>query len=197
MPYPAKVDAEKILQSALEMIEANGIEALSMRSLAESLSLTVSSLYRYYPGRAALETAIAGYAAGLLQAEFERARRRSGDAVLETALHGYLRFARKRPVLYALLLAHPTPKRTAEQPLKALWNAFLSIVSTVTGNPDDTGAAVAIWSFIHGYIALEQSGQFGKSGPKNGFDRGLRALSAGLQEEGRSEPSRARMAPCG
>ena len=183
MPFPAKVDAETILQSSLQIIEAEGLEALSMRILAHNLGLAVSSLYRYYPDRASLETAIAAFGAGLLKAELEQAKRRGGDAVLERALRSYRKFARTRPVLYALLVQPRKLDQAANQPFKELWNTLLSIVGTVTGDPDDTGAAVAVWSFVHGFITLEQSGQFGKSGPRGGFDRGLRALAAGLKIE--------------
>jgi hypothetical protein len=43
---------------------------------------------------------------------------------------------------------------------KAVWNLLIEAASGVSGHPDDT-AAVAIWSFLHGYVTLEHSGAFG------------------------------------
>ena len=179
MPFPAKVDAEIILKTAVEFVE-EGREQLSMRAIAERLGLTVSSLYRYYPDRAALDMAVAERAARLLEAELRRAERSTQP--LARALRCYRQFAVRHPGLYRKLLA-PRPYRAEpESPFKQLWNTFLRLVSTVTGKPDDTDAAVAVWSFLYGYMALEQSGQFGPSGPKGGFEAGVAALLRGLAE---------------
>ena len=179
MPIPAKVDAEVILETAVAFVE-EGTEQLSMRAIADRLGLTVSSLYRYYPDRAALDLAVAERAARLLESELGRAER--SRQPLARALRCYRRFAVQHPALYRKLLA-PRPYRAEpESPFKQLWNTFLRLVSTVTGKPDDTAAAVAVWSFLHGYVALEQSGQFGPSGPKGGFEAGVSALLRGLAE---------------
>jgi hypothetical protein len=50
------------------------------------------------------------------------------------------------------------------------------VVGGLTGDPDDTAAAVAFWAFLYGYVESERSGLFGASGPKGGFEVGLEAL---------------------
>ncbi len=50
---------------------------------------------------------------------------------------------------------------------KYVWNLQIEAASGVSGHPDDTAAAVAIWSSSHGYVTLEHSGEFGASGPKD------------------------------
>jgi hypothetical protein len=44
---------------------------------------------------------------------------------------------------------------------KAVSNLLIGAANGVSGRPDDTAAAVAIWSFLHGYGTLEHSGAFG------------------------------------
>jgi hypothetical protein len=38
------------------------------------------------------------------------------------------------------------------------------------GHPDHTAPAVAVWSFLHGYVTLEDPGAFG------GLERGMEAF---------------------
>ena len=49
-----KETREKIISSAWEMIEEDGLEKFSMRKLAEKVNKTVSTLYHYYPSKEAL-----------------------------------------------------------------------------------------------------------------------------------------------
>ncbi|CAN5906684.1 TetR/AcrR family transcriptional regulator [soil metagenome] len=180
MPYPAKTNPKDILEQAVTLLEQG--EDMSMRSLAKALNLRASSLYRHYADRDALETAVAAYSANLLQKNLDAAREgRGAEEALQTAAHAYLDFARAHPALYDLLLA-PHPLAGAEPgPFKNLWNTFLMIVGAVTHHPDDTDSAVALWSFLHGFLVLERTGLFGSSGPKGGFEVGLAALVKSLK----------------
>lgn len=182
MPYPAKLTPETILKAALELLEEGGPDALGMRPLAQRLSVRPSSLYRYYPERDALLEAIKAHATHDLHSAIRRAARdRPPDAALTAAGHTYLAYAREHPHLYALLL-RPRTRHVAEPgPGKALWDEVLALVGAVTRNPDDTAATVAFWAYLHGFALLEQSGQFGVSGPKGGFERGLGALVEGFR----------------
>jgi hypothetical protein len=55
---------------------------------------------------------------------------------------------------------------------------------TVAVTADDTDAAVALWAFLHGYIALERAGMLGANGQKSSFTRGVKAMAAGLRRPG-------------
>ena len=57
---------------------------------------------------------------------------------------------------------------------------MLARVREVTSREDDTAAAVAFWSFLHGFVSLERSGLFGLSGAQGGLEVGLEALLIGL-----------------
>lgn len=108
-----------------------------------------------------------------------------GAAGAFEALAGaYAEFAAAEPGLYAALTTDTSRSSWAAQPgveRKALWNLVLQVVGRLTNNPDDTGAAVAAWSFLHGFASLRAAGMFGSSGPWDGFARGLAALTAGLK----------------
>ena len=182
MPYPAKTDADTILASALNLLEQRGADALTMRSLATTLGLSVSSLYRHYMDRTALEAALGDEGSRLL---LERLREATGQLAPREAVtalaHAYLDFARSRPALYDLLMAPRAPTLAAPGPGKELWTFVLAQVGGVTRRPDDTAAAVAVWSFLHGFVSLERGGLFGSSGPQGALTRGLDALITGFE----------------
>ena len=190
MPYPAKTDPDQILETAIQILERDGREALSMRKLAEALNLKAPSLYRHYADRNALEQAIAARAARQLHDALERAIRplRSTGKVLHQTARTYCGFAKTHPELYDLIMTNSipanfpptnfTPANISEG--KHLWNFVLEVIGRITTNPDDTSAAVALWSFLHGFVTLERNGLFGPSGPHNALEVGIKALIAGL-----------------
>lgn len=180
MPYPAKTTPQTILESALQLLEAGGSNALTMRSLAEALSIKAPSLYRHYADRATLEAALVTHGAVQLQTMLESIEAQSPQTRLRQAAERYRQFAHAHPALYALMM-QPQPSSGAP---KALWNTVLKLSSAVTGREDDTGAAVALWAFLHGFVSLERHGAFGASGPQSGFEVGLEALMVGFGKFG-------------
>jgi AcrR family transcriptional regulator len=52
---------ERIVHAAVELIERNGADALSMRAVANELGVAVMSLYNHVPNKAALMEAVAAY----------------------------------------------------------------------------------------------------------------------------------------
>ena len=182
MPYPTKLTYETIFEAALRLFETGGSDALSMRPLADALGVRPSSLYRYFPERDALLGALETHATRKLHQVLSASTRNltPTDAFFAAA-HSYLNYTRAHPQLYSLLARPREPYVAEPGPGKDLWNEILKIVGAVTGKPDDTAGAVAFWAYLHGFALLEQSGQFGKSGPQDGFDRGLEALLSGFQ----------------
>jgi hypothetical protein len=106
------------------------------------------------------------------------------DGAFRALASAYADFAAAEPGLYAALTTDTSGSTWAAQPgveRKALWNLVLKVVGRLTNDSDDTGAAVAAWSFLHGFASLRAAGMFGSSGPRDGFERGLAALIAGLK----------------
>ena len=190
MPFPAKTDPESILNAALVMLEQDGPEALSMRNLATALAMKAPSLYRHYPDKAALETALKMRGLEMLQAALEKA---SSDPepskAMRKAANASLKFARSHPYLYDLMNAPDGAPSTGAA--KDLWNTILEVVGRVTLKPDDTASSVAFWAYLHGFCSLERTGMFGASGAKGGFEVGLEALIVGFSSHKAKEHANA------
>jgi AcrR family transcriptional regulator len=182
MPFPPKTTPETILETAIQLLETQGEAALSMRTLAEALGIKAPSLYRHYADRAALETAIAAEGARQLLEHIQNAtKRKSPLSAARAAAKTYLEFARSHPALYEVMMR----PQAATGNSQALWRKVLELIGGISGNPDDTPAAVAFWAYLHGFASLEHLGSFGQSGPRGGFEIGLESLLEGFQRSAR------------
>lgn len=189
MPYPSKISVEQVAEAATSLAREAGLSAVGVRSVAERLGVRPTALYRYCSDGDGLMALVAERAASELADKAKAAvasaeRRALGAAGAFRALaSAYADFAAAEPGLYAALTTDTSRSSWAAQPgveRKALWNLVLRVVGGLTNNLDDTGAAVAAWSFLHGFASLRAAGLFGGSGPRDGFERGLAALIAGL-----------------
>ena len=207
MVYPSKLSRGSIVGAALSLIREQGVDALGMRAVATRLSVRPASLYKHVVDLAGLQSLLAEHAAGDLLAAMDAAIARAPrSASVETPkmpmlfmANEYLRFAREQPALYAMLTSATVRLPVTEPSLPAIetsstaassiphvartavWKRLLQVVGDLTGSADDADAAVALWAFLHGFIALERSGMFGATGPKGGFARGVKAMAAGLR----------------
>jgi AcrR family transcriptional regulator len=110
----------EITQEARRQLAATGANGLSLRAVARELGMVSSALYRYYPSRDDLLTALIidaydaiGEAAETAIAEVPRpdatANRRVGRARWLAACHAIRGWALERPHEYALIYGSPVP----------------------------------------------------------------------------------------
>ena len=177
MAYTKLLSPADILAAAVRLVELTHADGLSLRAVASALGVKAPSLYRYYPQKGALELAVAEEALRLMCRELQRAAKVSDpEARLRKTAQAYLRFARNKYPLYSFVLHNHLRETYGSQAGKDVWNLFLKAASDITGRPDDTAAAVALWSFLHGYATLEHAGGFGSSGPKGAVALGLESF---------------------
>ncbi len=182
MAYPKLLSAAGILKTAMQLVEQDDAENLSLRAVAAALGVKAPSLYRYFPHKEALEAALAEEVLNAMRAELRLASRSPDpETRFRATADAYLRFARQRFPLYALIVNNRLAGTHGSKAGKAVWTLLLQAASGVSKQPDDTAAAVATWSFLHGYVTLEHSGAFGASGPRGGLERGVEALLSSLR----------------
>ncbi|MEM9491478.1 MAG: TetR family transcriptional regulator, partial [Myxococcota bacterium] len=54
MPRPPKISREQVLRAALEVVDAEGLGALSMRRIGQQLDVEAMALYRHVPNKEAV-----------------------------------------------------------------------------------------------------------------------------------------------
>jgi AcrR family transcriptional regulator len=150
---------EQIVAVALDILETEGPDALTMRHLAGRLGIQAPSLYKHVASKEDLQT--------LLIAE---ALRRSGEAAHEAVdglpprsgrlragralASAYRAWALAHPHLYRLVTEGVLPRDRLPEGLEA-WAA--EPVVRVAGSQDRARAA---WAFAHGMTILELDGRF-------------------------------------
>jgi AcrR family transcriptional regulator len=110
---PAQLEAtrEKILDTALSILQELGPEAITSRAIAESLEVAHMSLFTYFENHAAILRALRKRELSKWQAQqqdFEqRATAENSVQVVEDVLRHYIDFARENPNLYRLTWVMP------------------------------------------------------------------------------------------
>lgn len=165
MPFPAKTGRERILAAAIEIILESGYASLSMRELGKRLSVRPSSLYHHFADRNELEASLAEPAAkALLEAMRKAAERRKGAARLKAIAEGYVAFAQNQPALYDLGAS-----------AKPVWDELTIAVAEAAGKKN-TAATTALWSLLHGFVALQRKGSIPPAGIASALDAALRNI---------------------
>jgi AcrR family transcriptional regulator len=124
----------EIKEEARRQLAATGADGLSLRAVAKELGMVSSALYRYYPSRDDLLTALIVDAYNALGAAAEQAIAGPGPARerLIAACHAVRDWARSNPQEYALVYGSPVPGYRAPEatigPASRVPLAFAGIV---------------------------------------------------------------------
>jgi AcrR family transcriptional regulator len=152
-PVELSPRAQRIVEVARRILDEQGPEAMSMRTIAAELGVRAPSLYKHLPDKAALEDAIK---ASILNEMADIA----GPAVVDAFAAGedalavlfgvYRDYALAHPNLYRLNMGGPLDDgplvRWAEQ--RTAWPVY-----EASGRVGIAG--LAVWAFIHGMVDLE------------------------------------------
>jgi AcrR family transcriptional regulator len=176
MVFPAKTDRARILSAAMEQLARDGMEKLSLRSLAASLNLAPNALYRYFASRSQLEAAITAEITGQVHEGLRKAAgRKAPEQAIRALVRAYIRFAHEQKHLYDVFLRPCAETPEGEAAHIALWNFVLEQVGRISGPKKAPEAAIALWALLHGFVGLANAGVFDRGKPRSGFDWGLQA----------------------
>lgn len=184
MPYPSQVDCETIVETAGTLIEAHGVEALSLGKLAKQLNIKAPSLYRYVESKAALMKAVnTRTVERLIQAIEQATTPPAGDArtQLFAIFASYRNFAHQHPELYMLAMTNTQDEyRPDEDEMVRLVLPLQVVMAAVSGEADSLTALRGAMALVHGFVSLELAEQFRRGGDLDAaFDACVRAYTAG------------------
>jgi AcrR family transcriptional regulator len=144
---PARV-AEGVA-AARRLLEDEGPGSLTMRRLADEMGIRAPSLYKHFPGKAAVEAAVISDALFDIGDVTHAALHGRDESPLLSLLIAYRRYCVAHPNLYRLATGGHLPRASLPPGLEE-W----------AGNPwyvvsGDPSLAQALWSFAHGMVVLE------------------------------------------
>lgn len=161
---------ERIVSTALQTIEAQGLAQLSMRKLGERLGVEAMSLYRYVPGREALLDAVVESIIAEMEADDDviDAPQNGWQDFLQRLAHGIRRVALAHPVAFPLVASRPLEAPWLRPPLRSLeWvERFLDgLIGEGFSDANAVGAYRAFTSFLLGHLLLEVATHGADLGP--------------------------------
>lgn len=158
---------EALLRATLELIETEGIGAVSLRQVARMAGVSPGAPYHHFADRAALLTALSDEGFRHLTDRLIEAQKTTPTPpqALEALLRAYINFARTEPAYFRLMF-RPELKESHKSPTgsEAGETAFAILESTVSEclqnkKADKTALTIAMWSLAHGYASLWLDGQ--------------------------------------
>lgn len=171
------------MQAAQEMIEAEGLERLSINMLAEKLGVKTPSLYRYVGDKTGLLRAVNEDTVAGLFTVLGEALDSPGPAeerLLAVAL-AYRQYAHLHPITYGLAFTNTIPELRpdeAEQERAVL--PYQALMAEVSGEADSLPALRGMLALIHGFAMLELAQQYRRGGDLDAaFVQSVQAYIAG------------------
>jgi len=158
---------EALISSGLEMVERDGVESLTLRSVAKRINVSHSAPYHHFGSKAHLLAAVADLGFSLMaqavDAEIASIETPGSYDRLKAVIGGYFRFALARPSLFRLMF-RPEMTHPDQFPFLAEAEArtFSILVEAVlacqeegcVADCDPLPFAAFAWSTIHGLATL-------------------------------------------
>lgn len=176
---------EGVVNAAIELVNQNGVDQLSLAALAQTLNVRPPSLYNHINGLVGLRRDIT--LAGLQQLTLALQTAimgRAGYDALVALCHAYRQFALDQPGLYALTLRATDPD---DPELQAAGSAAVSVPLAVFRGYGLEGEAAlhatrCLRSAMHGFVSLEMAGGFALAlDLDESFDHLLQTLDCGYR----------------
>lgn len=182
-----RIDSEDVTGAALEVLDANGPDELTLSKVAGELGVQSSALYNHVRGVSGLRQNVAAASSEALTTSLrDAAIARSGRDALWAVGTAYRQFAVDHPGQFAaatLMFGDPAPETT--EAITAITELFVRIVDGL-GVAEDRiiDDARAIHSAIRGFVILELTLGFDASADLNkSFEHLLEVLLRGISPD--------------
>jgi AcrR family transcriptional regulator len=160
----AGVTVERVVGTAAEIADEEGVTAITMSAVAHRLGVSVPGLYKHVDGLQGVNRMLAVRSTNeLADALSASVMGQSGDDALHSLCRAYRAYATKHPGRYAATVAAPAAADIEHQEAanKAL-AATLAMLSGYQLTDDEAiDATRYLRSVLHGFVTLELSGGFG------------------------------------
>lgn len=159
-----KIDFNIVLQKSINLIDENGLDELSLSSLAKELQIRPPSLYNHINSLSELKQALAIQGLKeLYQYMLHAAIGKSGDDAIRNLSYAYVQFVRTHPGLYDATTRFPNPEDPELQHQQQLIVELVMQVLEAYGLQKEMSIHMVrgFRSILHGFTSIEQTGGFG------------------------------------
>lgn len=162
----------RLVEEALAMVEQDGIEALSLRRLADRVGVSQTALYHHFRDKQALLCALGEEAIGLFAARLQQglAELQGLETRFERFVSIYVRFALEHAELYELLFGRVLWKAAGAESeafrarARASFRAYAEMVTSLqargylAADLNPLRLAQVLWGTLHGLCRMYNDG---------------------------------------
>ena len=162
MPTPPRTSIEAIVRAGRAILDADGLDALTMQRVAAAVGVRAPSLYKRVRDRDALVRLIAADVVEDLAATL-RGAVGSGDprADLRVLAPAFRSWAHRHPGSFALLFARlPDAWRLDAEAGRGALDAMFQTVAAIAGPDHVLEAARTVVAWASGFVSMELAGAF-------------------------------------
>lgn len=191
MPAPSRTSLPRIVDLARDVLARDGVDAVTMRRVAELAGVRAPSLYKHVANRAALLRKLTGAVASEVRGRLDGARTGADAAEDLRAIALALRaFAHRDPHAFGLLFTPPREAGPVEAEVYADAAApLLETAARLAGPERALDAARTLTAWAAGFLGMELAGAFHLGGNVDtAYDYGIEILVAALREHGSVDP---------
>jgi len=186
----ARLDRKAVVQAAVELLNTDGVQALTLSRLAEKLGIQTPSLYNHVDGLTGLQQELAVMNASLLADRLGAAAiGKSGTELFMDVAQAFREYVKEYPGLYMSTLRASGSQQVQDPNLQHEEERTLKVGLAIMSSLGLQGADAihglrAFRSMVHGFATLEVAGGFGlPQDCDESFRRLVSALVAGLQNK--------------
>jgi AcrR family transcriptional regulator len=153
--YNGPISRSLILQTALGIIDRDGVDGLSMRRLSDAVGRDPTVLYRHLPNKAAVLDGVAEIVVGQLTVDTADP---DWAAQLRIVAHDFRRLAITHPNVVPLLVTRPLATPLGQRPpgmLRPLEDVLTLLTSAGFTGIDALHIYRLLFGFLHGHILNE------------------------------------------
>lgn len=175
MPAPERTTTAAIVAAGRAIVEAHGVDALTMQAVADRVGVRAPSLYKRVAGRDALLAAVVAAALDdLVEAIVAASDAAAPHDRLVAMAKATRAFARANPVGYGLVFAPPPTARPDATALAHAAAPLLAATRELVGDAAALDAARLLTAWLHGFLGMELAGAFRLGGDVDrAFEYGL------------------------
>lgn len=192
----AGLDTAAVVQAAAALVDAEGMEALSITRLARTLGVKAPSLYNHIGGLPGLRRELALLSLRQIRERITTAAICcTGPEALVKIAQAYRDYIKASPGVYSAGLRASGTQEVVDEEIRQAEEQVLNIVMTIIQSlglygSDAIHAARGLRSLVHGFATLEVSGGFGLPlDLDESFQRLVQMLVLGMQQQSKQSKS--------
>ena len=154
MAKTIKIDKEKIIQAAFELVKAEGEKGLNARVLAQKLGCSTQPIFSNFSSMDEVKSAVI-QRVGELYTQYTKAEmERTDQPAYKSSGMAYVRFAREESELFKLLFMRNRSQERGDETY--LLKPIVEIIMKATGLTEELAYLlhVEMWTCVHGIATM-------------------------------------------